>query len=184
MRVREAQVRLHIVPGNLPFRHFSKKPDLTPFPQRPRRFIANIPADKVIGEVEGVRVLHDFVAVADNAEDVSVRVAHVGLVALDNAATGIVDGFLTDCPIQSGETQGVGAGGGFGNFRTQTVPRFFTDIHHGFNFCGHFIFLLNLFSLTVSFGVIKCEQRAFHNGKLSVADACLILSLRLPLSFV
>ena len=101
--------------------------------ERTGGFVADVSTNQTIGEVERVGVLHHLVTIPDNAEDAAVRLADVGFVTGDDSSAGIEHRFLSDGPIQPGETQGVRAGGRFGNFNAEAVPGLPTDIHHRFH---------------------------------------------------
>ena len=117
-----------------------------------------------------VRVLADTVQIRQHAEHTAVAVPDVGLIPADDPAAGVIDRLLLYRPVKPREFQGVGAGRGLRDHRSEAMPRLLAHIHHGFYICRHFDFPPYLFYyviLTVDAVCLMCYNQAevIWNGK-------------------
>ena len=101
MGVGKAEIRSYGITGDLLLRQLRQKPDLLAVPKRTGSFVANIPTDEAVRKFESIPVLHHLVTISHPTQHAVIAVPHVGLEALDDAASGIEHIFLPDIPIQS-----------------------------------------------------------------------------------
>ena len=132
------QIGRDFVPGNdVAVGHPGQHPNLAATLQSTGSLVGHASPQQVIGELEGIAVLHDLVAVTDDTQGGAVGAAGVHFVPCDQGAILGVDVLLDDLPIQASVDQGISGGGSLLDFRTQAMPGLFTDIEHGFNISGH-----------------------------------------------
>ena len=101
MGVGEAEIGFYGITGDLLFRQLRQKSDLLALPERAGGFVADIRTDQLVCKLESVPVLHHLVTISHHTQHAVIAVPHVGLEALDDAASGIEHVFLADIPIQS-----------------------------------------------------------------------------------
>src|SRR5699024_2130859 len=75
-----------IASNDVPLGHTGQHPDLASHLQRTGRLVSDALAQELVGELEGILVLHHLVAVRDDTQDAAIGVADVGLVAGNPAA--------------------------------------------------------------------------------------------------
>jgi hypothetical protein len=150
--VKEHKIWGHFVSGdNVLLRQLCQHPDLLAALQRASSFISNALTQQVIGELERFFVLHNAVAVGYHTQNSIIGAADVSPITGDHStSTGIdVAAFL---PIQTSQFQGFTACRGIHDNTAKAMPRGFTNREHGFNICGHNLYLQN-FGLSYFFSI-------------------------------
>ena len=136
--VHHHQIGRDLVPGNdVAMGHPGQHPNLAATLQSTGSLVGHASPQQVIGELEGIAVLHDLVAVTDDTQGGAVGAAGVHFVPCDQGAILGVDVLLDDLPIQASVDQSVSGGRGLLHLSTQAVPGLFADIEHSFNISGH-----------------------------------------------
>ena len=111
--------------------------------QRTGSFVSDTLTQQVIRELECFFVLHNAVAVRYHAQNSIIRAADVSPIAGDHSTRAGIDITALYLPIQTGQFQGFAACRGIHHDTAKAMPRGFTDREHGFNVCGHTLYLQN-----------------------------------------
>jgi len=159
MGVGEADIRLCLISADFGIGQLCQQPDLLAVQQAARCLVVDIATNQGIREGKCIRVLHNAVLVADNAQHLVVRAAHIRLVAGNRLITAIQPHIAgLNRPVKTGQTQGISAGGRFLHHRSQTVPRLLADIEHRFNICRHISYLQKLLCCAVAPATIPVKS--------------------------
>lgn len=114
MCVGEADIRLCLISADFGIGQLCQQPDLLAVKQAARCLVVDIATNQGIREGKCISVLHNAVLVADNAQHLVVRAAHIRLVAGNRLITAVQPHIAgLNRPVQTGQTQGISTGGRF-----------------------------------------------------------------------
>ena len=144
MAVEEHKIWGHFITcDNVLLRQLRQHPYFLASLQRTGSFISNALTQQVIGEPECFFVLHNAVAVRHDTEYGFIGAADIGTIAGDHSTRTRIDITALYLPIQTGQLQGFTACMGINHDTAKAMPRGLTDREHGFNICGHNLYLQN-----------------------------------------
>ena len=142
--VEEHKIWCHFVSGDDVFlRQLCQHPDLLAALQRTGSFVSDALTQQVIGELKCFFVLHNAVAVGYHTQNSIIGAADIGPIAGDHSTRAGIDVAAFHLPIQTSQLQGFTACRGIHHDTAKAMPRGLTDREHGFNVCGHTLYLQN-----------------------------------------